>query len=88
MSAAHTAGDAGDKVIALDVHIAVPLCFDLDLLADWLQHASPDTLHELGEFADHATGNPELGANELISSLGYYGVILRRLLAAQHTQRR
>lgn len=74
--------------IALDTHIAVPLCFDLGLLEDWLLHCSPDTWHELGEFAYYATGSPQFGVSELITDLGRYGVTLNRLLKAQIQQQR
>ncbi|MGH3517790.1 MAG: hypothetical protein ACRDQ7_10330 [Haloechinothrix sp.] len=83
----HNEADHGDEVVALDTHIVVPLCFDLDMLEDWLLHCSPDTLHELGDFAYRATGNPQFGVDELIRALGHYGVVLRRLLAAPRFQR-
>jgi hypothetical protein len=81
-----TTGDT-DTMIVLDTQIAVSLCVDLEMLEDWLLHASPDTLAELGEFAYHATGNPRFGVDELIRALGHYGVVLRRGLAAPRCQR-
>lgn len=88
VTANYEADNNGDSVIALDTHVAVPLCFDLDVLEDWLLHASPDTLHELGNFAYRATGNPQFGVTELITALGRYTVLLRRLLTAQRAQQR
>ncbi|MFB9727605.1 hypothetical protein [Haloechinothrix salitolerans] len=85
---ANNHADHDDSVIMLDTHVAVPLCCDLDMLEDWLLHCSADTLDELGNFAYRATNNPQFGVTELITALGRYGVVLRRLLAAQRAQQR
>lgn len=73
--------------IALDTHLAVPLCFDLGLLEDWLLHCSSDTLEELADFAYYAN-QPRFAVAELIADLGRYGVTLNRLLKAQIQQQR
>lgn len=74
--------------IALDTHLAVPLCFDLGLLEDWLLHCSSDTLEELADFAYHANCEPRFAVAELIADLGHYGVTLNRLLKARIQQQR
>jgi hypothetical protein len=75
-----------DPTIPLGTHIAVPLCFDLGLLEDWLLHCGRDTLDELADFAYHGTGNPRFAVTELIADLGRYSVALHRLLDAHSEQ--
>lgn len=77
-----------NESIDLDTHIAVPLCYDLGVIEDWLLHCSSDTLEELADFAYHANHDPRFAVAELIGDLGRYSVTINRLLKAQIQQQR
>ncbi|MGH3095190.1 MAG: hypothetical protein ACRDMV_04225 [Streptosporangiales bacterium] len=87
----------GARMTAADLAASVPihpgeleeLAWPIDLVEDWLLHASNDTRTELGAFLIDLTGHHlGLGPAAVIEQLGQASLTLHRLISGAKARRR
>jgi hypothetical protein len=76
---------SGEDTVAVPIWRVDELLHDLEVIEDWLLHASHETLAELADFACNRPYGRTVA--QLIDDLGWHGVALRRLLPTRTGQR-
>jgi hypothetical protein len=72
-----TPGVADDPAIAVYLDDAIDTLWALDLVADWLDHASADAYDDLGDFCGHRTS-----IENLEDTIARQATNIRRAIAA------
>lgn len=72
-----TNSDADDPAIAVYLDDAIDTLWALDLVADWLDHASADAYLDLGDFCGHRTS-----IENLEETIARQATNIRRAVAA------